>query len=262
MNYKIGILSIVIICVVSLFWYKKQVKYDLVFTCSTYFTKPYRLQQFYTAIDSISDKNMIKKFIVINEYDKSDTTDYKKLINARYPYIEFIQKDEIDKGQARTLNIILDRIKEYKYHMHWEETWQATKPFIKKAITIMDNSDISQLQLTNDWLNLDNNRYDKYNGYRIVKLDKLYNSLVNTVETYTKNKNKYGYGIMWPLYSLRPSINRVSQYAKIGYFSEDVKLWPVVFEYEYAVRWIESGAIKAIIDPYIAIRQPNHISTY
>jgi hypothetical protein len=231
----------------------KTTNQTIIFTCTTYLSKPNKLNHFLHAIDSIPDKYLIDKFLVINEYDESNTIDYQKIINNKYPYIDFIQKTNINKGQAKSLNIILDQISNYTYWIHWEESWIAKTSFIYKSINIMNKDlTISQLQFTPDWdSDISEDRKIRYNDYFILKSHSLYNKVYN-------NDNV----ITWPLYSLRPSINRVSFYLKCDKFDENPKLWPIKFEYEYGIKWLNNNAVKALIQPPIAFRQSNHISTY
>jgi len=66
----------------------------------------------------------------------------------------------------------------------------------------------------------------------------------------------------WPLYSLLPSINRVSVYT-FGEFSTDPALWPFVFEYYFAKKWLKNGGVKAVLAYGPVVRDDkNHVSTY
>lgn len=258
---KIIIISSLII-LLCLFW-PKQINTSIIFTCTTYFSKPNRLNHFMNAIDSIQEKYLIDKFIVINEYDSEDKTDYKSIINSKYPYIEFIQKNESQHGQAYSLNMILEFIKPYDLHIGWEESWIATTSFIYKAVNIMNsNLNITQLQLTPDWRDIDKNRLIYKGNYYIVKSHALYNTINHDVNLYDKLKEQYGHAIIWPLYSLRPSLNRVLHYLNLEKYNVDKNLWPIKFEYEYGVRWLKYGAIKALIEPPVAFRQNGHLSSY
>ena len=51
---------------------------------------------------------------------------------------------------------------------------------------------------------------------------------------------------------LRPSVNRVSTVERVGRFDEDPDLWPIRFEYEYGVRWVSAGGVKAVLEPSVA----------
>jgi hypothetical protein len=238
-------------------------KKNIIFTCSTYFAKPKKLEQFITALNSIPEKHLIDKFVVVNEYDPNDKTDYTKILHNKFPFVEFIQKHKNDAGQARTLNIILEKIKPYKFWIHWEESWKATRPFITESLQIM-NRDITltQLQLTHDWKDIDPERIKVKQGYSIITLHPMFNKLDHDPMFYDELVRIHGIDVVWPLYSLRPSFNRIDHYKHIAKFPEDPSLWPVRFEYEYGLRWIRAGSVKAVIDPHAAIRQKNHKSTY
>jgi hypothetical protein len=64
-----------------------------------------------------------------------------------------------------------------------------------------------------------------------------------------------------PLYSIRPSINRVSNY-NFGKFSENSNLWPMKFEVEFGNRWMKNNNIKAIFVEGPVTRENTHVSSY
>lgn len=66
----------------------------------------------------------------------------------------------------------------------------------------------------------------------------------------------------WPLFSLRPGLNRASALETAGEFDESARLWPIQFEYVYGLRWVACGLHKGEFVHPIAIRQEGHISTY
>src|SRR4051812_11959865 len=104
----------------------------VIFTCTTFLSKPGRLSKFVSVMQSILDQHtarelaQIDKFLVINEFDPDCQEDFSARITSRFPLIEFIQKDSHSRGQARSLNAILERIKPYEYWIQWEETWECT----------------------------------------------------------------------------------------------------------------------------------------
>jgi len=253
-------------------------KPSIIFTCSTFFGKPNKLNQFLNAMNSIqqADIMLIDKFVVINEFD-SDTrvseANFSKIVNDAFPFVEFIQKEEVDSGQARTMNTILKKIKGYDFWIHWEESWIVTNNsfhdrdglFVQKAIDVMKREpSLSQLQFTPDWSDIESTRILHKEGYALISPHPTYTTLENNVENYDKLQREYGMAVMWPLYSLRPSMNRVSflETESPGSFQEEADLWPVKFEYDYGVRWLAAGAVKGIIEPPIAERQEGHKSTY
>jgi hypothetical protein len=67
--------------------------------------------------------------------------------------------------------------------------------------------------------------------------------------------------VKWPLYSIRPSINRVKDY-KIGLFLINPEYWPLKFEIEFGERWMRNNNIKGIFIEGPVIRKKTHVSTY
>ena len=65
----------------------------------------------------------------------------------------------------------------------------------------------------------------------------------------------------WPLYSLQPSINRVSFYT-FGNFSERKFPYPLVAEYDFAERWYRRGGVKAVYKNGPLKRPENYISSH
>ena len=207
----------------------------------------------YTAIDSILyHEPHIKAFIdfyVINEYCENPREDWKTKVTQKYPFVTFIQKTSDLKGYENTLNIILDLIKTHVYWIHLEESWYSIRPFIMDAMHIMDNSKITQLQFSKvldgtkygrtDWIEkvIETNchRIPRYNNY----------CMISNTETDTK-----------PLYSLRPSINRVKDY-NFGKFNVSDK-----FETEFGERWMKKNYVKAIIMEGSAARKMTHVSCF
>lgn len=229
---------------------------SVIFTCTTFLSKPGKLEQFIAAMDSLmfEDKMLIGTFVVINEYDASSTEDFGTILVRKYPFIQFYQKRAEEAGQARSLNMILKIIKPYTFWIHWEESWVCVRPFVKKALSIMeDDEHISQIQLTQDWLE---SEYEMKNGYRIIYVHPEYSDVVTYKEVVAS-----GYAL-WPLYSLRPSVNRVYHYRDLGMFDENPAKWPVEFEFDYSKKWVKRGNVKAIIRPECAVRHQGHVSTY
>lgn len=67
--------------------------------------------------------------------------------------------------------------------------------------------------------------------------------------------------VKWPLYSIRPSINRVKDYT-FGLFLITPELWPLKFEIEFGERWMRNKNIKSIFSEGPVTRKNTHISTY
>lgn len=233
---------------------------EILFTSTTYLSKPNKFKQIKKALNSfleVLDTDKISKFIIINEFSK-DPEDNAKIqyLQRQFPFIKIINKNESQQGQAKSLNIIIDELKSgnYKYWINWEESWQATRPFLNEAYFIMENSDIDQLSFLKE--NSSNNQR-KIGDFYYKEQNKL------PLDNYSKNKpwNKYNFKY-WPLFSLRPNILTVSSVLRTGYFNEDKKKWPITFEYEWGIDWLHNNAKRGWLENYAAERQPGHVSTY
>lgn len=238
--------------------YKKKNK--ILFTCTSYISLQGKFEELYKALVlffKFNDYNSIDRFIVINEYSKIDTTNKINFLKEKFPQVDFIQKKRNKKGQANSLNIIINilRRNKYDYWIQWEESWFPNRNFIKDAIEIMTESKIDQLQFTNDWFNVEKERRHEFKNY--VEIDKIPGNYSDeNINFWKKDLTK------WPLYSLRPCINRVSTMLPLRYFNTSKEKWPVQFEFEYAYKWAQQGLKKGIMKNPPVERKGNRRSTY
>jgi len=199
----------------------------------------------------------IGNWVVINEYCSEPRKPWSTLMAEQYPFITFIQKGQQDEGQAQSLNMLLTYLPPYKYWFHWEEGWVPTRAFLPSAFSIMDSTNITQLQLTDDWINRDVPKTCKDN-YCII-------SHTNEIDNHQSRKflkmpeDVYRY---WPHYSLRPSLNRVAFYTTLGGFSTEKIAPPLTSEYDYALRWYKKGGIIGVFKMGPLKRPDNYVSTH
>jgi len=247
---------------------------SLLFTCSTFLSKPGKVAQLRTALGSIlaheaERRHLIGEMIVVNEYGGADPRDHAPLVRAIDPSIAFLQKGPGERGQARTLNLLLERARGYDYWVHWEESWACCAPFLARALDVMESSPFTQLQLTCDWLDVGDERVSREataGGTEYARIgphprtpEVLRGA---TIDDYDELVRKESMAVAWPLFSLRPSVNRAAFCREVGPFDEDPRYWPVRFEWDYAARWFARGGTKAVLLPHAAERQPGHVSTY
>jgi hypothetical protein len=217
--------------------------------------------KFHPKIDAFFD------FYIINEYDDNPSEDWNQKIKEKYPFMTFIQKPLELKGQGKSLNLILDMIETYTYWIHWEEAWFATRSFLFEAIEIMNNSKVSQLQFTQENNSTHWNDKIVVNDCYLVPNKIAYCIINYDIDEYPLPdlNNEFIHedwmNVKWPLYSIRPSINRVSDYT-FGKFSENPKLWPLKFELEFGNRWMKQKNIKAIFAEGPVTRKKTHVSSY
>ncbi len=132
----------------------------------------------------------------------------------------------------------------------------------------MDSTRISQLQVTQhkekpNWLDSEiHPRVLKTtaNGIQYYEI----HSAPGTKEMIQRPITEYSKECVgrWPLYSLLPSINRVS-HNRIGKFTTDPRFWPFIFEWDYGRRWLQAGNTKAVLPDGPVIRDnAAHTSTY
>jgi hypothetical protein len=245
----------------------------IIFTVTTFFDfkKEDKWSVFCNGMDSIFKFHpKIESFIdfyIINEYDSNPKEDWNKKLKEKYPFMTLIQKSQELKGQGKSLNLILDMIETYTYWIHWEEAWFSTRSFLFEAIEIMNNTQITQLQFTSE--------HNKTHWEEKIIVDNCY-LVPNNIPYCIINYNIDDYplpdlhkdfthdewiNIKWPLYSIRPSINRVSDYT-FGKFLENPKFWPLKFEMEFGNRWMKRNNVKAIFAEGPVTRNKTHISTY
>jgi len=209
----------------------------------------------------------IGRWVVVNEYSESPRDDWKNRIASRYPFITFVQKTGGQKGQPKSCAMVFDYIQPYTYWIHWEETWLPTRPFLRDAYRIMEQTQISQLQFTKnetghtDWMKRTSEPKTCFGAgasrYCIVEHTAEIDKNVKR-KTFKDTDEMVKY---WPLYSLRPSINRVSFYT-FGNFSLETFPPPVMAEYEFAQRWYRHGGIKGIFYDGPVDRAAAYVSTH
>lgn len=266
----------ILISISILFLVVKLPSKGILFTCTTFFDfeKQDRWKTFCRAMNSILQQHspetlqQITRWVIVNEYSESPKQDWSKLCAQKYPFLELIQKDSSQKGQAASMNVILQEIQGYDYWIHWEETWYCRAPCFNRMIRIMKNSTITQLQCTQlkdtpNWLD------SRTHPHKCTQIDTLDVCLIYPSKDSHKFliKSPYDYNDdyvpNWPLYSLLPSINRVRNYRSLGIFSEDPKLWPIKFEWEFGRRWLKAGSTKAVLPDGPVVRDnEQHKSTY
>ena len=245
----------------------------ILLTCTTYLSKQYKMESLKQTLDSILKYTPIDVFarrLVINEYDENVTASTLSL-QKMYPKFEFIQKSKENKGQARSINIIIDLLREekYVYWLHWEDSWILKAPFLSKALDIMMDDRVDQLQLIRRWEDTPKTRQQMWttkSGVEYIEILKLGNSIDVQLKPFGtcsyfdlnwKRNIKH-----WPLFSLSPGIDKVDTILKTGYFNESDILWPITFEFQWSVKWICNGARKAVLMEVVSERFSKHVSTY
>lgn len=255
-------------------------KEKITLSCTTFFRPDFSIYDFIDNFKSLFSADPallthVNFMIILNEYSQENllqSESYRKLIHEHFPFVEFHQKTELDAGQARSLNIILDRCADADYHILWEEGWRCEEPFIIDSVCMLKNTSYDQIGITEDWTETPLLRSVEKNFYADFDFKEL------TIDP-NDFKQKMPLGIdvgigkilaqlqnvdihVWPAFSLRPTINRMSFLRSLGKFNESPILWPIRFEYVYALNWLLSGGKKAMMSKIRAYRSDNKKSTY
>jgi hypothetical protein len=225
------------------------------FTCTTYLALPGKYEQLTEALSSFFrhyDSDRIREFLVINEYDVEDTSDKVRTLEKQFPFITFIAKTPDQRGQPRSLNMILDYLRDngYTYWIGFEESWYTIKPFAAEAHEVMEATDLGQLQFTSSWRGIPKQQIVEKPSYIEILPSHAY-----------PPEWVGGDEVFWPLFSLRPGIDRVARLLENGYFDETPGKWPIAFEYDYSLKWVRDNR-KGVLKNHAVDRSRDHVSTY
>lgn len=219
-----------------------------------------RLELFKQTINSFINCNLdyrfISKWICI---DDNSTEDDRAEMMKLYPFFTFIYKKQQDRGHIKSLNIIVDYIKDNKdieYVFHLEDDWTFVKEshYILDSLNILESDlnigqvlvnrnytqdiDTTNIEISGGELNTSNINYIKH----------IYHP-TNTLEHYTYNQSLSTFlnNTYWPHYSLRPSITRARVFRELGCFSD----FYGHFENIYGLDYIKHGYYSVFL-PYIS----------
>lgn len=190
------------------------------------------------------DKHLIGRWICVD--DGSSESDRQKM-RQRYPFFEWVWKDEKDKGHAKSMNIILDMVKT-PYLFHMEDDWEfyIRKNYISECLSVLqENERYGQCLVNKNYAELFNqNIVGGIQRQTQRGLFYLEHDFIESGETFQK---KYGIGsncAYWPHYSLRPGLNRVEALKKCGTYNPNVGH----FEMDFAYRYVDQGWKTVFLD--------------
>uniref|UniRef100_A0A6C0F5B9 Glycosyltransferase 2-like domain-containing protein n=1 Tax=viral metagenome TaxID=1070528 RepID=A0A6C0F5B9_9ZZZZ len=225
-----------------------------------------KLQQTINCLNHLfkHEEELKESIIVVNEYS-DNSSEYIAKLKEHFKDLQIIQKSKEHTGQAYSINIILNMLKERqpKYWLHWEESWITSDSFLTEALQIMDNNDdIGQLQIAKGWQGLTDLPQDNsgiaYINEKTIKHIRDRLGMIPIKHGRWKKKP-------WPLYSLQPGIDRVSVTLSAGYFNPYQNRNPKGkvdgSEFNFSHRWFCKGYKKAVLYPYKVTRDKTHISS-
>ena len=250
--------------------------FNMLFTMTTCLHVPRKVEQTRKCLELLFSVETywepVTKYVVINEHPGEAGAEAAAAAAAldefkeKYPFVSFIQKDKERRGQAHSINMIIDILKnkngdgEFDHWLHWEESWMLREPFMRDAVDVMlRDPDVTQLQIAKGW---DDVPHEVNDGYLLVskeyhdKIDRALGKVPNTCRWKRKP---------WPLFSLQPGIDRVDKITNAGYFFPEHNTVPHGkvngSEFHFSHRWYLQGVRKGVLLPFRAFRDPTHVST-
>lgn len=217
-----------------------------------------RLNLFIKTMDTLllkcTDIDLIDRWICID--DNSDEYD-RKIMVEKYPFFEYVFKNENEKGHAKSMNMIWDMV-DTEYILHFEDDWFCNNFFtLNNLMTFVKDNNMNHLCLKK--IGNGNNSHDnffykyEYNESHYLKpeLNKYYDIIFTNCKDAKNSNTKDGW--WWPGFTLNPSIINV-KYMKnnIGKFSDTMR--QELFEYDYAMRCHHRN-----VEIYYVTNDINHI---
>lgn len=207
-----------------------------------------RLDLFIRTVQSFlvccTDYYKISKWICI---DDNSCEEDRKEMQRMFPFIEYIFKDESQKGHAKSMNILKNYVKEKynpKYILHLEDDWKfITKyNFITHALNVLESDDNIKQCLFN--LNYMETADFIIRGGLLKSTDNNYYYIEHEYDSIVNNIKHVSY---WPHYSLRPSLHKIEVWDYE--FPENSKH----FELEYAYKYVSNGWKSTFLPSVICI---------
>jgi mannosyltransferase OCH1-like enzyme/GR25 family glycosyltransferase involved in LPS biosynthesis len=251
-----------------------KIENNILFSCTTYLTNHTKYEILKKTLDTFikynkDDLHLINEFVIMMEYTENNKR-YLDKLKQRYPNFIFIQKNKNQKGQAKSLNMIIDKLKDYKLWLHWEDSWYSIGPILKKAYDTLNSSEINYLQLIkkDNIYNIPeiNNQHLEckiINDYKIIKPNEMLKKMWRYWEINDFDWSIWKESGWWPFFSLTPLLTDTNIILTTGYFNEDLNKWPFQFEFEWSLRWIRKNKIKlGVLKNINVIRDEDREPTY
>lgn len=222
-----------------------------------------RLDLFVKTINSFinccRDIDLIDHWIII---DDNSSIDDREFMKWEYPFVEWIFKNEEQKGHSKSMNMLIELTTDYEYVLHLEDDWMflestyLIKPALdilesdnynlidKRAIEQLEGKEICQVLFNKNYAEtLDNvisgGLLMQTTSYAETKF-LLHEHYSNTNDYPLKNRINCAY---WPHFSFRPSIFKRKIFDKLGEFE-----YNGFFERDYANKYFNSNFLSAFLD--------------
>src|SRR5687768_3654497 len=195
-----------------------------------------------------TDVDRIRRWICVD--DDSDPRDRERM-RDRYPQFEYVWKAPDDRGHARSLNLLRDKVAERptEFVLHLEDDWQFVqpRPFVTDAISILRHDDrLGQVVFNPNYVESPEEPFfggfpvpaatGQHPAYVVHEHHPMYTEAYDEFVRRAGGRPIHAY---WPHYSLQPSVLRYGVWRSLGRFDEQQP--SVRFEWEYAERYRDAG---------------------
>ena len=186
--------------------------------------------------------------------DDGSSAEDREWMRERYPFFEFLFKNPEEKGHARSMNMLLDRL-ETPFWLHLEDDWHffVRDAYIEKALAVLeDDPALGQVLFNRNYGEtlgcreiaggtVDRTRREGQRYRRHVYIAQDTSEYRDFSESLPRGTLHVAY---WPHHSLRPSLTRTAAIHDIGRFDPKARH----FEREYAQRYTDRGYRSAFLD--------------
>jgi GR25 family glycosyltransferase involved in LPS biosynthesis/glycosyltransferase involved in cell wall biosynthesis len=223
---------------------------DLTFTITTCRRRELFERTMDSFLENCLDHHLISRWICIDDASSSED---RQLMAKRYPFFEFIYKDNDEVGHAKSMNRLLSEVTT-KYWLHFEDDWQVIKPgnYISYAMAVLDDNDsLIQCVLNRNYAEILDN-YNIVGGHLVVSQDQ---KTVYRIHDYINPASPHFQELLnanpgrltnayWPGFSLMPSLLRRQAFDDLGSFNPGAGH----FERDMADRALKKRWLTACID--------------
>lgn len=201
-------------------------------------------------------KYEIDKWYVID--DNSSDEDFNEM-KRLYPFMTFIRKTKAQKGHARSINMLLKRVKT-KYLFNLEDDWQFfhKDTYLTYLLDIInDRDEIKQILLNNTYGEV----LDKdalVGGFKYVSknlgVNYIEHEYASTPEQTAEFNTKWGFKpncAYWPHFSFRPGLTKTEIFKELGFFKEDVWHFEMNYAYQYVAKGYKTCFLPGLVCKHI-----------
>jgi len=176
------------------------------------------------------DIEMIDYFFCV---DDNSSEDDRKNMQEKYPFFNYYFKTEEEKGHLKSMNIIWDKLSNYKstYWIHLEDDWLFFKPmnYIQRSISFLEDKNNKDNKIHQILFN--KNYGEVVENYNLVGGRRIDGECLLHIKD---EPNLFGpNSAYWPHYSFRPSMMLVNTILELGNYDSA----NTFFERDYADKW-------------------------